>query len=65
MFKLMTVIELYVKNHLLFKWMNYMLSELYLNKLSCFKVMDFITAFSGILSLLILAFSSFPTPLSL
>lgn len=31
-----------------FKWMNYMLSELYLNKLSCFKVIDFITAFSGI-----------------
>lgn len=33
-----------------FKWMNYMLSELYLNKLSCFKVIDFITAFSGILA---------------
>lgn len=27
------------------KWMNYMLSELYLNKLFCFNVMDFITAF--------------------
>lgn len=26
-----------------------MLSELYLNKLSCFKIMNFITAFSGIL----------------